>query len=210
MGAEVKTEWRISGEEIGNCNCAWGCPCQFNAPPTTGRCEALVAYEIRDGHYGDTTLDGVRFAGIYSWPGRIDEGNGTRQMIVDERATPEQRAAIVALVSGSEGGAFFEIFAAVCPNQLNTLTAAIEMQTDRERRVASISIAGIAESRVEPIKNPVTGEEHRARIVLPNGFEYTEAEVANTVECNTTADGPLSITLENTYAQLNEFNWSNA
>jgi hypothetical protein len=210
VGAKVKTEWQISGEEIGNCNCAWGCPCQFNAPPTTGRCEALVAYEIRDGHYGETTLDGVRFAGIYSWPGRIDDGNGTRQMIVDERATPEQRAAIDALVSGSEGGAFFEIFAAVCPNQLSTLTAPIEMQTVRERRVASISIAGIAESRVEPIKNPVTGEEHRARIVLPDGFEYTEAEVANTVECNTTADGPLSIMLENTYAQLNEFNWSNA
>jgi hypothetical protein len=210
MGAEVKTEWRISGEEIGHCNCAWGCPCQFNAPPTTGRCEALVAYGIRDGHYGDTTLDGVKFAGIYSWPGRIDDGNGTRQMIVDERATPEQRAAIDALVSGSEGGAYFEIFAAVCPNQLNTLTAPIEMQTDRERRVASISIAGIAESRVEPIKNPVTGDEHRARIVLPDGFEYTEAEVANTVECNTTAEGPLSITLENTYAQLNEFNWSSA
>src|SRR3979411_2527417 len=105
VGAKVKTEWQISGEEIGNCNCAWGCPCQFNAPPTTGRCEALVAYEIRDGHYGETTLDGLRFAGIYSWPGRIDDGNGTRQMIVDERATPEQRAAIDALVSGSEGGA---------------------------------------------------------------------------------------------------------
>ena len=210
MGVDVKTEWRVSGEEIVNCNCDWGCPCQFNASPTTGRCEALIAYEIRDGHYGDTALDGVRFAGIYSWPGRIDEGDGTRQIIVDERATAEQRAAVDALVSGSEGGTYFEIFAAVAPNQFDTLTARIEMQSDRERRVASISIAGIAESRVEPIKNPVSGEEHRVRIVLPNGFEYTEAENANTVECETTAEGPLSLTLENTYAQLNEFDWSNA
>lgn len=210
MGAEVKTDWSITGEEIVSCNCDWGCPCQFNAPPTTGHCEALIAYEIRDGHYGDTTLDGVAFAGIYWWPGRIDEGNGTRQIIVHERATPEQRAAVDALVSGSEGGAYFEIFAAVAPNQLDTLTAPIKTQTDRERRVASVSIAGIAESRVEPIKNPVTGEEHRVRIVLPNGFEYTEAENANTVECKTTAEGPLTLTFENTYAQLNEFNWSNA
>jgi hypothetical protein len=210
MGVDVKTEWRISGEEVVNCNCAWGCPCQFNAPPTTGHCEALIAYEIRRGRYGDTTLDGVRFAGIYWWPGRIDEGNGTRQIIVDDSASSEQRAAIDALVSGSEGGAYFEIFAAVAPNQLDTLTAPIELQTDRERRLASISIAGIAESRVEPIKNPVTGEEHRARIVLPNGFEYREAENANTVECKTTAEGPLSLTLANTYAQLNEFDWSNA
>jgi hypothetical protein len=210
MAVDTKTEWQISGEEIGNCNCAWGCPCQFNAPPTTGHCEALIAYEIRDGHYGATKLDGVRFAGIYWWPGRIDEGNGNRQIIVDERASGEQRAAIDALVSGSEGGAYFEIFAAVAPNQLDTLTAPIELHSDRERRVASISIPGIAESRVEPIKNPVSGEEHRARIVLPDGFEYTEAETANTVECKTTSEGPLSLTLENSYAQLNEFNWSNA
>jgi hypothetical protein len=186
-------------------------PCGLlGAPPTTGHCEALIAYEIRDGHYGETTLDGVRFAGIYWWPGRIDEGNGNRQIIVDERASAEQREAIDALVSGTEGGAYFEIFAAVAPNQLDTLTAPIEMQSDRERRVASINIVGIAESRVEPIRNPVTGEEHRARIVLPNGFEYTEAETANTVACKTTAEGPLSLTLENTYAQLNEFDWSNA
>jgi hypothetical protein len=121
-----------------------------------------------------------------------------------------QRAAIDALVSGSEGGAYFEIFAAVCPNQFETLTAPIELQTDRERRVASIRIAGIAESRVEPIRNPVSGEEHRARIVLPAGFEYAEAEMANTVACTTTANGPLSLRLANSYAQLNEFDWGNA
>jgi hypothetical protein len=113
-------------------------------------------------------------------------------------------------VSGSEGGVYFEIFAAVCPNQLDTLMAPIELQTDRERRVASISIAGIAESRVQPIRNPVSGEDHRARIVLPDGFEYAEAEMANTVACTTTADGPLSLRLENSYAQLNEFDWSNS
>jgi hypothetical protein len=210
MSTGAKTEWQISGEEVGNCNCDWGCPCQFNAPPTTGHCEALVGYAIRAGHYGDTSLDGVKFAGIYYWPGRIDEGNGTRQIIVDEGVTSEQRAAIEALVSGTEGGTYFEIFAAVAPNQFDTLTAAIDIQSDRERRVASISIPGIAASQVEPITNPVTGDQHRARISLPNGFEYTLAEMGNTVECKTTAEGPLSLTLANTYAQLNEFNWSNA
>jgi hypothetical protein len=33
------TVWRISGDAVGSCNCAWGCPCQFNAEPTHGRCE---------------------------------------------------------------------------------------------------------------------------------------------------------------------------
>jgi hypothetical protein len=80
----VKRGWRVAGEEVGNCNCAWGCPCQFNALPTHGRCEGFSARQIREGYFGDIRLDGVRFAGIYSWPGAIHEGNGTRQLIVDE------------------------------------------------------------------------------------------------------------------------------
>ena len=210
MSSTTATAWRIAGEEIGNCNCAWGCPCQFNALPTHGRCEALVAYDVREGHYGDTRLDGLRFAGLYSWPGAIHEGNGTRQVIIDEQASAEQRSALETMTSGTAGGAYFEIFAAVCPNALETVSAPIELSVDRERREASIRIPGFAESRVEPIRNPVSGEEHRARIVLPGGFEYTEAEMANTVQASVTSAEPLSFAFENAYAQLNPFDWTNA
>ncbi len=208
MSTAEKTQWRITGHEIVCCNCDWGCPCQFNAPPTTGNCEAFIGYEIADGHYGATTLDGARWAAIYHWPGRIDEGNGTRQIIIDERVDADQRAALEELVSGTQGGAYFEIFASVAPNQRPTATARIEMQSDPERRVAALTVSGFGESRVEPIKNPATGEEHRARIDLPNGFEYKMAEMGNTVECKTSAQEPLALTLSNTYAQLNEFDWS--
>src|SRR5438552_664156 len=117
----MATKWRIAGEEIGSCNCSWGCPCQFNALPTHGRCEAALAWEIREGYYGDTRLEGVRFARVYCWPGAIHEGNGTRLMIIDETATPGQRAALLALESGTQGGLYFEIFAAVCPNVLEPI-----------------------------------------------------------------------------------------
>ena len=210
MAAAGQTQWHIKGEEIGSCNCAWGCPCQFNALPTSGHCEAFIGYEIREGSYGDTSLAGTRFAGIYHWPGPIHEGNGTRQAIIDEDATPEQRSAIEALLTGEQGGAYFEIFASVCTNTRETLIAPIEFEIDRERRLASIRIPDVGDTRVEPIKNPVSGEEHRVRIDIPDGFEYHIAEIANTVECRTTAGDPLSLSLDNSYAQLNEFDWSNA
>ena len=53
-------------------------------------------------------------------------------------------------------------------------------ETDRERRQARLVIPNIGEIHIAPIKNPVTGEEHRAKIVLPNVFEFTEAEMGNT------------------------------
>ena len=70
-------------------------------------------------------------------------------------------------------------------------------------------IPGIGETNIEPIRNPATGEEHRARIALPNGFEYKEAEMGNTVHCRVAAGDKLTFELKNTYAQLNAFDWSN-
>lgn len=199
----------MAGEEVGNCNCAWGCPCQFNANPSEGHCHALIGYEIREGQFGGTDLKGVLFAEIVSWPGPIHEGDGTAQLIVDEAAGPEQRDAIQKIVSGEYGGEYFEIFASVLPHVREPIFAPIEIETDRERRLASIRVGDFAASRIEPIKNPVTGDEHRVRVDLPEGFEYKLAEVANTVHARISGAAPLDFTLENSYGQLNAFEWSN-
>ena len=114
MSTPAKTPWRMAGEEVDSCNCAWGCPCQFNALPTYGCCEALAGFQIREGHFGTIRLDGVRFALAFLFPGPVHEGNGTLQLIIDEQATPDQRAALLAIRSGTHGGAYFEIFAALC------------------------------------------------------------------------------------------------
>jgi hypothetical protein len=63
---EPEVEWKISGEEVGSCNCVWGCPCQFNGVPTHGHCEALLVWDIQQGHFGDTNQDGARYARVYS------------------------------------------------------------------------------------------------------------------------------------------------
>lgn len=54
-----------------------------------------------------------------------------------------------------------------------------------------------------------SGEEHRARIELPNGFEYKKAEMANVARLEVTAPEPLAMRHQNTYAQLNELDRSN-
>ena len=209
MATETTTNWRIAGEEIVSCNCAWGCPCQFNSLPTYENCEALAGWRIKEGHFGETILDGVKFARFYWWPGPIHEGNGARQLIIDEGATSDQRAAVQSLESGTQGGTYFEIFSAVCPNVLETLFAPITFEIDRERRQALLRIPRIGESHIEPIRNPVSGEELRARVVLPGGFEFEEAEMANAVSLKVQSDSPLSFEHSDTYGQLSEFEWSN-
>ncbi len=203
-----KTEWRIIGDEVASCNCMWACPCQFNAIPDKGFCEGLAALEITEGHFGSTSLNGVRYAQVFHWDGPVHEGNGTKLLILDERTSPDQREAIKALISGAHGHPIFEIFAAMAPNNLEPVVAPIELEYDREKRRARIRMPGLGETTIEPIKNPVTGQEHRVRIDLPNGFEYKQAEVGNTAHFKTTAGGVLSMEHENSYAQLCRVEWA--
>jgi Protein of unknown function (DUF1326) len=83
------TRWEIRGREFGNCNCSYGCPCQFNALPTYGHCRGLAVFEIDEGFHGTTRLDGLRAAAIFRWPGPIHQGEGVQ--IIDK--TRNARAA---------------------------------------------------------------------------------------------------------------------
>jgi hypothetical protein len=56
--AIMGTEWRIKAVHLGNCNCAYGCPCKFSALPTHGNCRSVVAYKIEEGYFGAIRLDG--------------------------------------------------------------------------------------------------------------------------------------------------------
>ena len=173
------TNWSIRGPEFASCNCAWGCPCQFNALPTYGDCRGMAAMHIEEGFFGDVRLDGLNWISLYAWPGPVHEGGGEKQNIVDVRADAAQREAIVAIQSGdhSEPGAtVFNVFASVIDTTHATLFEPIEFEVDVARRTASVNVPGLVQSSGTPIRNPVTGAEHRAKIVMPGGFEFTEAE----------------------------------
>lgn len=82
---------RTKGRGFQNCNCNYGCPCQFNALPTYGNSEAVMGYAIEQGNFGEINLDGLRIAGVYSWPSPVHEGDGRMQLIIDESANDQQR-----------------------------------------------------------------------------------------------------------------------
>ena len=77
-------DWKLEGEWLKNCNCAFGCPCDFNARPSNGYCKGLVAMNIKKGHFNKTKLDCLKFAVTVDFPGALHEGNGAIQPILDE------------------------------------------------------------------------------------------------------------------------------
>jgi hypothetical protein len=205
----TKVNWVVKATEFANCNCSYGCPCQFNDLPTHGHCSAAVGFLIETGHFGDVRLDGLRAVGIYTWPGPIHEGKGTMQLIIDERADAAQRDALLRIMTGGETedmATMWWVFAAMSPTRLEPLFKPIEIEIDVDRRQGRFLVPDVVESAGEPIRNPVTGAEHRVRIDLPHGFEYRLAEIASGT---TKATGGIRLDLAGTYAQFAHIHLSN-
>ena len=198
----MEDRWMIRGPEYGNCNCAYGCPCQFGSPTTHGKCEALSAGRIDEGHFNETRLDGLHWIMLLKWPGEIADGNGREQFIVDERADAAQREALGKILRGEStapGSTHFYVFNSTMAEVLETIYAPIEFEVDVEARTARVVVPGLVESRGEPIVDPHSGAEFRAGIGLPNGFEYTYAEMGSGT---TRVRAGLELDLAGSYGQF--------
>jgi hypothetical protein len=197
-------QWMIRGIEFSNCNCDWGCPCQFNAPATHGFCEAVGVGRIDEGHFNDTKLDGLHWGMVLKWPGQVAEGNGRSQMIIDERADPEQYEALRKILHGESttpGATHFFVFNSTMSEVLEPLTAPFEtFEVDLDARRARAVVPGLIDMTGSPIIDPNSGEEFRARIDLPNGFEYSTAEMGQG-ESRVTAG--IELSFSGSYGQFN-------
>jgi hypothetical protein len=199
-----ETKWNLHGREFANCNCSYGCPCQFNALPTNGNCWAVVAIQIERGRHGDVSLDGLRLAGIFKYPGAIHMGNGEAVPIVDRRANDAQRNALLRIMSGQDtkpGATMFQVFFSMLSKVHDPVFADIDFEVDIDKRRAKLLVPGYIDQRGEPIVNPVTGAEHRIRIEPVGGFEFKVAEIGRGW---TKTSGPVSYELSDSYGQFAE------
>ena len=174
-------DWMIRTKQIGTCSCDYGCPCEFNAPPTRLPCEGVMAMEITEGYFGDVRLDGLRVAGAYRWPGPVHEGNGTWWSVIDRRASQEQVDALFTILGGQEQEPTtgFAIYGSTIAHEPDPVFADIEFEFDLEGRKGRFFVKNVLDASVEPIRNPVTGNEHFISIRPHEGFEMREAEMAS-------------------------------
>jgi len=99
--------WRIEGQYMETCNCAYLCPCvpsNLTARPTEGDCKAAIALRIEKGEKDGVRLDGLAFVVLMHSPKAMAEGGITVGLVVDERADAKQVEAIGAIATGEAGG----------------------------------------------------------------------------------------------------------
>jgi hypothetical protein len=170
-----QTDYYLRGFSVGGCSCDWGCPCNFEAPPTRGFCEGNGVWQIDEGHYGEVGLDGLRIGIAAHSPAALHLGNVSLAVLIDERADARQRQAIEAMVPAI---APFNIFYGLASKFLGFHYVPIEMQLDGIR--SRVTIPGTLEIGLTPIINPVTGAEEPATLTKPMGFTAKVTELCAT------------------------------
>lgn len=174
----MTTKWNYRAEMINACNCDWGCPCNFNSKPTNGSCEGVWAAHITSGLYGDTTLDGLKLAWGARWPGAVHEGRATAKIWIDETASEQQRGAIESILQGKFEGMPWSIIAATVDHWLETAYVPFEWTYDGTQ--SSYNAGNQVRVALDAMRNPVSGAETSATMLLPNGLMSKEIHATAT------------------------------
>jgi hypothetical protein len=200
--------WRMKGQYIKNCSCIATCPCDtVGFPYPTKGCDGMAGMYITEGNIGDIKLDGLSWVVVYSWPGALHEGNGTIQPFIEKRATDEQRNAILTVLSGQAGNAWFEVLASVITTIHEPQFVPITWQFNKEGRTARVLVPGFLETESAPLKIPATEDEQLVIVRMPNGMEYKEFYVAQTTVLKGT--GPVKFDYQQTHSSLAEVEHTN-
>jgi hypothetical protein len=206
MTTSTATKWAIKGLGYEFCNCNPGCSCNFSGLPTSadGSCKALVANVIQQGRCGDVDLSGVTAVAVIDWPKAIHDGNGKVVFVVPPAATDAQVGALAQIYTGQLGGLPWSILGTTY-EVAGLVRAEVEIHDNGIR--SSVRIPGVGEGTGTTLKNPVTGEDHYASIVLPDGFIWTKGDCGQG-SFQAQAEG-ISLKYDNTNWIHYEFDWSN-
>ncbi len=196
-------QWEFKTDTYDNCNCAMNCGCQFQLPSTHGYCQTAYVGSVVEGHFNATPLAGLKWAGLYKWPGEIAEGNGTRLIVIDERADETQRVALETIIAGEACAPLsnvFSVYGSLCTEFLDTVFRPITLDANVELRTARVDIPGVMQGSGRPLVNEFSGEPFHVALARPSGsIEFTYAELGLGT---TTVTGGLDMAYADSFAMF--------
>ncbi|SRR5258708_6949287 len=153
---DPQPSWVLRGEEAEACECDSVCPCVWEKDVTFQECRSVLVWQVTQGSYGTTDLSGTVFAVALLRSGKnivqaMGKWEGT--IYVGDRASEDQKKAIVAILSKKWGKAFAKI---------DVRSQPIDFKKEQDRReatigkVAVLKMTGIKGSggNVPAIENP--------------------------------------------------------
>lgn len=172
-------EWRLAGDWFDICSCDIPCPCEFAQAPTNNACQGMLAWHVRQGHFGEIRLDGLNLVALAAFEGNVWAGEAEVAMglFIDETADVQQREALQRIFAGEAGG---------WPAQFATLVGEfrgiefvpITFEVADDLAFWRAEIPNRVVGRAEALTGPTTPPGQRVQMLNPPGSEVGPGQVA--------------------------------
>ena len=146
--------YQLEGDLLEVCDCNVLCPCWIGEDPDNGTCQSALAYHIDKGSIDGIDVSGLNFAVAVFIPGNVLAGGWRAMRFIDDRATPEQEAALLAVFRGQKGGPLADLSQLV-GEEVAARRAAIGYKVEEGKGTLTIGDSVYAE--MEPYRGP-TGQ----------------------------------------------------
>jgi hypothetical protein len=148
---EGGTVYSLRGSLLEVCSCGVMCPCWIGEDPDGGECYAIISYHFDTGEIDALDVSGLTLVIVAHIPGNILAGNWEVVVLVDDRATEEQRDAVLAAFTGQLGGPLTDVY------QLIGQVKGVESVPIRHTVVdgaGMLEIPGVLDADMEPYRGP--------------------------------------------------------
>ncbi len=96
--------YTLEGQLLEVCTCKAICPCWVGEDPDGGTCDGTIAWHIKKGTIKGVDVSGLTIGVLAHIPGNVLAGNWRALVMVDDRASPEQKQALLDVWTGQLGG----------------------------------------------------------------------------------------------------------
>ncbi len=105
---EAAKDWALNTTIIEACSCPMFCQCYFNAEPAAHHvhgtekhfCKFNMAHRVNKGHYGDVSLDGVKFWVTGDLGENFGDGEADWAVVTFEPSVTEQQREVIKIALG--------------------------------------------------------------------------------------------------------------
>ena len=172
-------QWTLQGDWFDVCSCDIACPCEFAQPPTNNHCEGVLAYHVREGTYGPTSLAGLNVIAVASFGGNVWTGEAkiSLGLFIDEQADAQQREALQLIFSGQAGG-FMGSFARSVGEVRGIEFVPIHFDIAEDLAFWKAEIPDHVTAFAEALTGPTTPKGKRVQLLNPPGSEVGPGQVA--------------------------------
>lgn len=135
-------------------------------------CQGVLAWHIREGHYGDVRLDGLSLVGLGAFEGNVWAGEGkvTLGLFIDERADERQREGLQMIFGGQAGG-WPADFAQAIVEMRGVEFARIDLEVAEDLSHWRATVPGKVTAEAEALTGPTTPEGQRVQLLNAPGNE---------------------------------------